>query len=171
MTPTSRAWYCACRARPSSSRPTSAPSAPGCSFAADACPAGSIYGRAKAFTPLLEEPLEGPVILRSSDNELPDMVFDLHGLIDFEAVFRIDSKNGGIRATFAGAPDAPLSKAIVEMQGGKKGLIVNSRNLCAARNRADVRLAAQNGKRRKLKPTVQPSGCKGKGNRRSPGRG
>ncbi len=36
-------------------------------FATDNCPAGAVYGQAKAFTPLLEQPLEGPVILRSSD--------------------------------------------------------------------------------------------------------
>jgi hypothetical protein len=131
-------------------------------FAADACPKGAVYGFARAFTPLLEDPLEGPVYLRSSNHNLPDLVFDLHGLVDFEAVFRIDSKNGGIRATFAGAPDAPLAKAIVQMQGGKKGLIVNSRNLCATPARADLDLRAQNDKRRHLHPPVRPGGCEPK---------
>ncbi len=128
-------------------------------FAADTCPKGAIYGFARAFTPLLEEPLKGPVYLRSSNNNLPDLVFDLHGLVDVEAVFRIDSQKGGIRVTFADAPDAPLSKAIVEMQGGNKGLIVNSRNLCATPARADLRLRAHNGKRRTLRPPVHPAAC------------
>ena len=43
-------------------------------FAANACPKNSIYGYARAFTPLLDKPLEGPVYLRSSDNPLPDLV-------------------------------------------------------------------------------------------------
>ncbi|HET9593305.1 MAG TPA: hypothetical protein VFP17_10350, partial [Solirubrobacterales bacterium] len=34
-------------------------------FAADTCPAESVYGYAKAVTPLLDQPLEGPVYLRS----------------------------------------------------------------------------------------------------------
>jgi hypothetical protein len=130
-------------------------------FAADACPAGSIYGKVTAFTPLLEEPLTGPAYLRSSDNKLPDLVFDLKGVVEIEASARIDSIGGGIRATFAQVPDAPVSKVIVEMQGGKKGLIVNSRDLCAAPSRADARLGAHNGKRLKARPVVEAR-CGGK---------
>ena len=43
-------------------------------FAADECPQGSIYGFASAYTPLLDQPVEGPVILRCSDHPLPDLV-------------------------------------------------------------------------------------------------
>jgi hypothetical protein len=39
-----------------------------------ACPAGSIYGKARATSPLLDAPLEGPVYLRSSNHPLPDLV-------------------------------------------------------------------------------------------------
>ncbi|HEX5762982.1 MAG TPA: hypothetical protein VFY04_07660 [Solirubrobacterales bacterium] len=130
-------------------------------FAADNCPKGSIYGRVRAFTPLLDEPLEGPAYLRSSDNELPDLVYDLNGLVDIESSARIDSIGGGIRATFKGIPDAPLTKVVVNMQGGKKGLIVNSRNLCSSRSRANVRLDGHNGKERSFRPVVR-AGC-GKG--------
>ena len=38
------------------------------------------------------------------------------------------SVRGGIRARVEGAPDAPISRVILNIQGGKKGLIVNSRN-------------------------------------------
>jgi hypothetical protein len=135
-------------------------------FAAENCPKGAIYGQATVFTPILEEPLKGPVYLRSSDNNLPDLVLDLHGLVDIEVSARIDSVKGGIRATFENAPDAPLTKAVLDMQGAKKGLIVNSRNLCAGKNRARIALEAQSGKRRNLSPVMRASGCKGKGRRR-----
>jgi hypothetical protein len=131
-------------------------------FAAEACPPRSVYGRARAFTPLLEEPLEGPVYLRSSDHNLPDFVADLHGIVDVEAVARIDSVGGGIRATFSGLPDAPLSRAVVSMQGGKKGLIVNSVDLCAARNRAKAAFTGQNGKAHRARPLVRASCKRGK---------
>jgi hypothetical protein len=109
----------------------------------------------RVFTPLLDESLEGPVFLRSSNNELPDLVADLHGQVDIELVGRIDSKKGGIRATFGAVPDAPVTEVILNMQGGKKGLIVNSTNLCAAKNRANAVLDAQNGKRLEIRPVVR----------------
>ena len=128
-------------------------------FAAESCPKGAVYGHVRAFTPLLDRPLEGPVYLRSSNHKLPDLVFDLHGLIDIEAVGRIDSITGGIRASFEAIPDAPISRVVLNMQGGKKGLIVNSTNLCAAPHRADAKIVGQNGKQATLRPVMRPS-CK-----------
>ena len=125
------------------------------------CPKGSVYGHVKAWTPLLDEPLKGPVYLRSSDHNLPDAVLALHGLVNIEVAVRIDSTHGRLRATVAGVPDAPVSRAIVNMQGGQKGLFVNSRNLChkAKRNRARANLGAQNNRRRLLKPLLRAQGC------------
>jgi hypothetical protein len=130
-------------------------------FAAKACPKGAQYGYIKAFTPLLDEPLEGPVWLRSSNHKLPDLVFDLHGLVDVEVATRIDSSHGGIRARIESSPDAPLSKVVLRMQGAKKGLIVNSRNLCGATSRANVELTGQNGKESSSNPVMQAD-CGGK---------
>jgi hypothetical protein len=129
-------------------------------YAAKACPAGSIYGYVRAFTPLLDEPLEGPVYLRSSSHKLPDMVLSLHGVVDIEAIGRIDSKNGGIRANFEGIPDAPISKVLLTMQGQKKGLIVNSTDLCKGKaQRAKANFVGQNGKAYDFKPALK-SACK-----------
>jgi len=135
-------------------------------FAAKTCPAGAIYGHVKATTPLLDEPLEGPIYLRSSSNKLPDVVADLRGIVDVEAVARIDSVDGGIRATFTEVPDAPLSKVVVQMQGGKKGLIVNSTNLCQGSHRAKADLSAHNGKRLTLRPPMRTSSCTKKQDRK-----
>jgi hypothetical protein len=136
-------------------------------FAANTCPPGAIYGKARAFTPLLDDPLEGPVYLRSSNHNLPDVVADLHGLVDVEAVGRVDSKRGGIRITFEDVPDAPITQVIVDMQGGKKGLVVNSQNLCAKTNRANVQTRGHNGRRHSANTPVKASGCKGKAARSS----
>ena len=70
----------------------------------------------------------------------------MHGLIDFNAVGRIDSVKGGIRNTFDFVPDAPISKVVVDFQGGKKGLLENSTNLCKSKNRAKVKFKGHNGK-------------------------
>jgi uncharacterized repeat protein (TIGR01451 family) len=125
-------------------------------FAADACPKGAQYGYVKAWTPLLDEPLEGPVWLRSSNNKLPDLIFDLHGIVDIEVAGRIDSIRGGIRTTFEGVPDAPVSRLVLQMQGGKKGLIQNSRNLCAGTNKAGAQFDGQSGKPYDFRPVVRP---------------
>ena len=126
-------------------------------YAAERCPKAARYGYVKAWTPLLDEPLQGPVWLRSSNHKLPDMVFDLRGLVNVEVATRIDSVRGGIRASVEDAPDAPISRVILRMQGGEKGLIVNSRNICVrrGRNRANVIGLGQNGKRFTGKPVMQ----------------
>jgi hypothetical protein len=128
-------------------------------FAAHACPQGSIYGHAEATTPLLDGKLSGPVYLRSSDNLLPDLVVALRGPdnqpIEVELAGRTDSKHGGIRNTFDMVPDAPVSEFKLTLLGGKKSLIVNSRDLCKSTQRATVQLDAQNGKTRDFRPLVK----------------
>jgi hypothetical protein len=131
-------------------------------FAAKNCPKGAEYGFAKAWTPLLDEPIEGPVYLRSSNNKLPDLVIALRGLVDVNVSSRIDSKNGGIRNSFETIPDAPVTKFVLTLQGGKKGLVVNSRNLCSKPSRADARFVGQNGIAYNFRPLLKPS-CGGKG--------
>jgi hypothetical protein len=127
-------------------------------FAADQCPAGAVYGRIKAWTPLLDQPLAGPVYLRSSSNELPDLVADLRGPakqpIRIELVGRIDSIRGGIRNTFELVPDAPVSKVVLQMQGRKNGLLVNSRDICERDYRAVVKMRAHNGLSKVLRPVL-----------------
>jgi len=132
-------------------------------FAANACPKGSVYGYARATSPIVGYAVQGPVYLRSSDHKLPDMVLDLHGPdyqpVHIEAVGRIDSVHGGIRTSFESTPDLPLSKVILWMKGGRKGLIQNSRDICAHHYRARASLTGQNGKPESLRPAMQSNRC------------
>ena len=107
---------------------------------------------------------------RSSIEFLADLVFHLEGVVDIGGSGRIDSVMGGIRGGLELVPDAPVSKVIVKMQGGKKGLIVNSRNLCGFTSRATVKLTGQNGKTFDSKPVVQAN-CGKKGKRKRSQRG
>jgi hypothetical protein len=124
-------------------------------YAAKACPQKSIYGYAKAWSPLLDQPLQGPVYLRSSSHELPDLVASLDGAIHVDLAGRIDSVNSRIRNTFEMVPDAPVSKFMLTMQGGKKGLLVNNTNLCKAKPRATVLFDGQNGKVHDTQPLAK----------------
>ncbi|HEY0129898.1 MAG TPA: hypothetical protein VGB57_00725, partial [Allosphingosinicella sp.] len=113
-------------------------------WAAETCPKAAIYGYAKAWTPLLDKPLEGPVYLRSSSNELPDLVADLNGQIEIDLAGRIDSVRQRMRTTFWAVPDAPVSKFVLTMQGGRKGLLVNNTELCRAKPRARAEFTGHN---------------------------
>jgi hypothetical protein len=121
------------------------------------CPANSVYGHAKAVTPLLSEPLEGPIFLRANpERRLPDVVAALHNSqVDFDLVGNVDSVKGKLRTTFATVPDAPVSSADVELFGGSKGLFVNSADLCQKPHRASVAFTGQNGKALAAKPVLQ----------------
>jgi len=128
-------------------------------FAAKRCPRGAIYGRARAITPLLDAPLEGPVYLRSSNNPLPDLVADLNGQIHIVLSGRTDSFRAGLRNTFEAVPDQPVTKFFLELRGGKRGLLVNSTDICKRTHRANVRFVAHNGKVRKSRPVLKAD-CK-----------
>jgi hypothetical protein len=130
-------------------------------YAANQCPKKSVYGRARAFSPLLDKPLEGPVYLRSSNNTLPDMIAHLEGQIDIDLDGRIDSYKGGIRTTFDRVPDVPVTKFVLILPGGKHGLLVASRNLCAKAVKGIIQLKGQNGKKANRHVKLRTP-CKGK---------
>ncbi|HEX5928153.1 MAG TPA: hypothetical protein VFY48_02060, partial [Solirubrobacterales bacterium] len=95
-----------------------------------------------------------------SSNPLPDMVIAFkgpaHQPIEIELAGRVDSVNGGIRNSFDLVPDAPVTKFTLTLRGGKKSLLVNSRNLCKGKKqKASVKMAAQNGRTREFRPVVQ----------------
>ncbi|HEU4707507.1 MAG TPA: hypothetical protein VFS64_09985 [Solirubrobacterales bacterium] len=115
----------------------------------DTCPASSVYGHARAISPLLDAPLEGPVYLGVGyGHKLPDLVADLNGQIRVLLHGKVDTTSkDGIRNTFEVVPDAPVSKFTLSLKGGKRySLIENSESLCARPQKASVLFVAQSGK-------------------------
>ena len=89
-----------------------------------------MIGSAKAETPLLEKPLEGPVYLRSAPENksgLPDIVAALNGQIDIDFVGKIDTVHKSLRTSFETVPDAPVSKFALSLDGGQKGSLGKQR--------------------------------------------
>ena len=115
-------------------------------FAAEDCPAGSVIGHAIAESPLLEKPLEGPVLIRSSVHRLPDLVIALRGQVRVDLAAQVSSVHERLRASFKALPDVPISRVRLDLKGGKRGLLENSENLCKEPQRARVRLVGQNDK-------------------------
>jgi len=93
------------------------------------------------------------------------VVADLNGQVHFVLVGFVDSVPGRtgeesrLRNTFALVPDAPVSKFVLELKGGKSGLLVNSENLCRTKPVVVVRMRAQNGKARDFTQPIATS-CK-----------
>ena len=134
-------------------------------FAAKQCPAKSVYGYAKAITPLFDQPLEGPVYLRSSNNQLPDLVADLNGQVNVVLDGKNDSIHGGIRNTFEAVPDAPVSKFTLTLLGSQEGAARRTAtDICKGTHKANARFVAHNGKVVVLQPKLQAK-CGGKGHK------
>ena len=117
-------------------------------FDNESCPASSSYGQATAYTPLFDEPLRGEVYLRSSTHRLPDLVASLYaGAVHIVIEGQIGpakTKGGGIKASFFELPDAPINRFVMRLYGGKRGLLVNSTNICNAPPLASVKALGQN---------------------------
>jgi hypothetical protein len=127
------------------------------------CPADSVYGYAQAQTPLLDRELAGPVYLVPGGHELPDLVADLRGQVNVRLRGVVSAAKARIRTVFFPVPDVPVSKFTLTMQGGKKGLLENSRDLCAGPAFSSLNFEAQNGKRLKRKRLpLKAVGCQGK---------
>jgi hypothetical protein len=134
------------------------------------CPKNSIYGKARAVTPLLDQPLEGPVYLRTGyGTRLPELAAALNGpQIQVDLAGKIDSvhvkgtEGSRIRNTFALVPDAPVEKFTLELKGGKKGLLVNSTDVCKGTHKALAAFTGQNGKLDEYEPTLKAQCGKGK---------
>jgi hypothetical protein len=121
----------------------------------EACPQGSVLGHAEVWTPLLEEPEEGSVYLRSNGGErrLPDIAIALRGPIPVQLLGFVDAVRGRrghgsrLRVRFPSVPDVPVSRFELKLAGGAKGPFENGHELCHAPNRGSFDLTGQNGKR------------------------
>lgn len=127
------------------------------------CPAGSIVGRARATSPLLNEPLVGNVYFVKNVRKdpttgnlirtLPMLVVALRGEIAVNLKGTSNVKGGKLVNVFDTVPDAPISRFNLNINGGKNGILVVTRtrkaklNLCKGKHVAEADTDGQNGKR------------------------
>jgi hypothetical protein len=140
-------------------------------FDSDQCPAASVYGKVSVTSPLVDYPLTGNVYLRPNPaHKLPDLVTDLRGPasqpIRIEAAGKTDSVKGALRNTFEFVPDVPFTKFVLQLKGGDKGLLQNTVNACAGKNKAEVKFGAHNGLVYTARPTLKAKCGKKKARRR-----
>ena len=95
------------------------------------CPAGSIYGHAKAITPDPRRTARRPRLpahprrQAPGPRRLPAQRQGQHRLVGHVDSVQSKTQSGEafsqIRNTFEAVPDAPVSSFVLEMQGGKQG--------------------------------------------------
>ena len=97
-------------------------------FDAGACPASSVLGAAIATSPLLTEPLTGPVLLVTNPVGLPSVGLDLHGQLNLRLKGQLGIDN---TTTFTGLPDIPIAHFQLTFDGGPNGLLQATRDICS----------------------------------------
>jgi hypothetical protein len=123
----------------------------GCAEATSAprsCPPRSVIGRARATSPLLDEPLHGRIYLRRNPKTaLPDLVVELrNGKVGFQLTQRLRMSRFGLRVVSDRLPDLPISRLVLVIAGGRRGLLVRSSGFCHGHRGIGVRLTAHNRK-------------------------
>jgi hypothetical protein len=111
------------------------------------CAGRQAIGRAATKTPLLDQPLSGPVYAVSGSGGLPRLAFVLNGQVDLMPRADTDTVNGGrLKTTVPVIPDAAIGHFEMTVFGGKVGYLVNTRDTCRHRPVVEVHFTAQNGK-------------------------
>jgi hypothetical protein len=126
------------------------------------CPAESIVGHAKAITPLVPVPLEGPAYFVSYGGaKFPELVVVLQGYnvtIDLHGETYIN-KEGITSSTFATVPDAPVGSFELTLPEGKYSALAANGNLCNAKLKMPTAFTAQNGATIKQTTPITVTGC------------
>jgi hypothetical protein len=126
------------------------------------CPAASIVGHAKAITPLVPVPLEGPAYFVSNGGEaFPNLVVVLQGYgvtIDLVGDTFI-SKQGVTSSTFKTVPDAPVGSFELNLPAGQYSALTGLGNLCKQKLTMPTEFLAQNGAAIHQNTKVTVTGC------------
>jgi hypothetical protein len=126
------------------------------------CPAASIIGHAKAITPLLPVPLEGPAYFVSNGGEaFPNLIMVLQGYgvrLDLVGDTFI-SKAGITSSTFKTVPDAPVGSFELNLPQGPHSALTANGNLCASKLVMPTEMVAQNGAVTHKNTTIAVTGC------------
>ncbi len=113
-----------------------------------ACPTDSKVGIAKALTPILPVPLEGPAYFVSHGGaKFPELIVVLQGYgftIDLHGETFI-SKTGITSSTFRTIPDQPVTSFELTLPQGPDSALAAPANLCATKLKMPTAFTAQNG--------------------------
>ena len=119
------------------------------------CAGRTAIGRATTTTPLLDQPLSGAVYAVSGSGGLPRLAFLLNGQVNLVPRADTTSVKGLLRTTVPIVPDAPVGHFHLDIFGGKRGYLVNTRDLCPRPPRIAIAFTAHNGKTLSQRPRLR----------------
>jgi hypothetical protein len=126
------------------------------------CPAASVVGHAKAITPILPVPLEGPAYFVSNGGEaFPNLIMVLQGYgitIDLVGDTFI-SKTGITSSTFKTVPDQPVTSFELVLPQGPYSALTANGNLCTSKLSMPTEFIGQNGALLNQNTPVNVTGC------------
>jgi hypothetical protein len=96
------------------------------SFQASSCALGSVVGSAIATSPLLSQPLSGPVMLVNAGGQFPNLGLNLQGQLHLLLLGSVDINK---TVVFDGLPDIPIAHFLLNFSPSP-GLLGNSRDIC-----------------------------------------
>jgi hypothetical protein len=126
------------------------------------CPTDSRVGQAKAITPLIPVPLEGPAYFVSYGGaKFPELVMVLQGYgvtLDVHGETFI-SKAGITSSTFSTIPDAPVGSFELTLPEGPDSALAANGNLCKSTLKMPTAFVGQNGAEIHESTPVTATGC------------
>jgi hypothetical protein len=127
-----------------------------------ACPAASRVGFAKAITPILPVPLEGPAYFVSHGGaKFPELIVVIQGYgftIDLHGETFI-SPAGITSSTFRTVPDQPVTSFELTLPQGPGSALAANGNLCKSKLKMPTMFTAQNGMTIKQTTPITVTGC------------
>jgi hypothetical protein len=137
-----------------------------------ACPKNSIVGTVTATTPILDEPLTGPVYFVKNERKdpksgrsiktLPKLVIPLVGQngVKLTLTGSSDVVDDQLVTTFDDVPDAPVSGFKLNIIGGRGGILtVSGTDICKSTQVADQQVDGQNTKTADADVYIQTPSC------------
>lgn len=126
------------------------------------CPSQSRVGLARAVTPVLPVPMEGPAYFVSHGGQkFPELTAVLQGYgitLDLSGETFI-GKTGITSSTFRSVPDVPIKSFELTLPEGEYSALAANTNLCAAILAMPTAFDAQNGARIERRTPIEVEGC------------
>ena len=136
------------------------------------CPKASIVGKATATTPILDEPLSGPVYFVKNVRKdaksgrdiktLPKLVIPLVGQngVKLTLTGTSDVEDDQLVTTFDNIPDASVASFKLDINGGKGGILaVSATDICKATQIAEQQIVGHNNKAANADVFIQTPSC------------